>query len=103
MIYAGGAFGHRMPNSPIEAYFMGNPDDEGFMASQVADVLGYSGSILSRIPYAPIQAVGAVSAGVSAGLKFGVLVKGDELLIENPYYLANAGFFASRKGVDFYP
>lgn len=98
-----GPAGQGMPNSPFDAYFMNNPDDEGFMASEVANVLGYTGTVLTRVPYAPAQAVGAAAAGASAGLKFGVFLKGDGILIENPYYLANAGFFATRKGVDFYP
>jgi len=96
--------GHGYPDLPtaaFDAYFRHNPDDEGIEASQVATIYGLTGTLVGRIPHPAAKVVGAILSGASFGLKVGVHVKGDSIMMNNPYY--NPAFAYSQRRIDFYP
>ena len=90
-----------VPVSPVDAYFQANPDDEGFMASQVATVLGLGGYAVGRVPHPAAKVAAAIMGGSSFGIKVGVHIKGDSVMINNPYY--NPSFAYAQRRIDFYP
>jgi len=94
-------FGGNLESTSIDRYFQRHPDDEGFAASEISTLSGLAGSLVGRIPHPAAKVLGAVLGGASFGLKVGVHVKGDSIMLNNPYY--NPAFAYSQRRIDFYP